>query len=366
MYLKALCACVLLTASVLADEGEFQRLSAQANAARDANNVPQAIALYRQALALNPRWDQGWWYLGTLLYDSDQYTDGRDALRHLLELQPNAGPAWGLLGLCEFETGENDKALADVERGLAASSELQPGMEAVLRFHEALLLTRAGQFDRAIQTYAMLIRRGSRSPELVSAVGLAALRRPMLPKEIPPGQTDLFLSAGKASIFTMSGDLEHAQQALNDLAARFPDASGVHYLRGTFLLVADTAQAVDEFKEELRVNPSNSAAGAMLAWVLLRAGELQTALPYAEKAATLAPDYAIAQFVYGRLLVETGSVERGIERLRAAETIDATFLETHMSLATAYSRIGRTEEARREREISLELSRKEASSLAQR
>jgi tetratricopeptide (TPR) repeat protein len=188
----------------------------------------------------------------------------------------------------------------------------------------------------------------------------------MLPKEIPPEEADLFLSAGKASISTMSGDLEHAQQALNDLAARFPDAPGVHYLRGTFLLVADTAQAVNEFKEELRVNPSNSTAGAMVAWTMLRAGELQTALPYAEKAAALAPSYAIAQFVYGRLLVETGSVERGIERLRAAETIDPSFLEPHLSLATAYSRIGRTEEARGERQVSLELSRKEATAVAQR
>ncbi len=366
MYLKALCACVLVTASLRADEGEFQRLSAQANAARDANEVPQAIALYKQALALNPKWDQGWWYLGTLLYDSDQYKDGRDALRHLVELQPNAGPAWALLGLCEFETGENDKALADLERGLASSSELQPGMDAVLRYHEAVLLTRAGQFDRAIQTYALLIRRGSRSPELVSAVGLAALRTPMLPKEIPPEKADLFLTAGKASISTMSGDLEHAQQALNDLAARFPEAPGVHYLRGTFLLVADTGQAVQEFKQELRVNPSNFAAGAMLGWVLLRAGEFQAALPYAEKAAMLGPNYVIAQFVYGRLLVETGSVERGIERLRVAETIDPSFLETHLSLATAYSRTGRTEDAHRERQISLDLSRKEANSLAQR
>src|SRR5438445_12946054 len=140
MYLKAVCACVLLAVSLRADEGEFERLSAEANAARDANDVPQAVALYKQALALNPKWDQGWWYLGTLLYDSDQYRDGRDALRHVVELQPNAEPAWGLLGLCEFETGENDKALADVERGLASSAELQPGMDAVLRYHEARLL----------------------------------------------------------------------------------------------------------------------------------------------------------------------------------------------------------------------------------
>jgi Tfp pilus assembly protein PilF len=59
-------------------------------------------------------------------------------------------------------------------------------------------------------------------------------------------------------------------------------------------------------------------------------------------------------------------VERGIERLQAARKIDPSFLETHLSLATAYSRIGRTEEARRELQISLDISKKEGSSLAQR
>jgi tetratricopeptide (TPR) repeat protein len=365
MCLRVLCASILLAGMVQADDPAFRDLSGRADAARNANDVPQAVALYRQALALNPKWDQGWWYLGTLLYDADQYTGGRDALSRLVELTPNAGPAWGLLGLCEFETGDYAQALAHIERSLASTSDLQPGMDRVLRYHEALLLTRTGQFDRAVQTYSALIRSGSQSPELVSAVGLAALRTALLPKDIPIGQESLYQTAGKASLFTMSGDLQRAQQTLDDLAARFPDAPNVHYLCGTFLLVADTARAVEEFKRELKLNPSNSAAGAMLAWVLLRDGEINTALPYAEKAATTAPDYAIAQFVYGRLLVETGSVERGIQQLETARKIDPSFLETHLSLATAYSRIGRTEQARREREISLELA-KESSPLAQR
>ncbi len=259
MYPRALCACLLLAGILRADDAAFRDLSARADAARNANDVSQAVALYRQALALNPKWDQGWWYLGTLLYDSDQYKDGREAFKQVTQLRPNAGPAWGLLGLCEFETGDHSDSLTHIERSLASASDLQAGMDGVLRFHEALLLTRTGQFDRAIQVYALLVRGGSRSPELVSAIGLAALRTPLLPKEIPPEKADLFVAAGKASIFTMSGDTQNAQMALNDLAARFPDAAGVHYLRGTFLLVLDTARAVEEFKRELKINPSNFA-----------------------------------------------------------------------------------------------------------
>src|SRR6266496_3039123 len=55
--------------------GGFEMLAAQANQARESNRTQEAIALYRKALGLRPKWDEGWWYLGTLLYDGDSYAD---------------------------------------------------------------------------------------------------------------------------------------------------------------------------------------------------------------------------------------------------------------------------------------------------
>jgi hypothetical protein len=39
---------------------DFATLSAKANAARDANRLDQAGALYKQVLALRPSWTKGW------------------------------------------------------------------------------------------------------------------------------------------------------------------------------------------------------------------------------------------------------------------------------------------------------------------
>src|SRR5260221_9884109 len=47
----------------------FAQLSQQADHARDAENLDQAVGLYRQALALRPQWVEGWWSLGTIYYD---------------------------------------------------------------------------------------------------------------------------------------------------------------------------------------------------------------------------------------------------------------------------------------------------------
>jgi tetratricopeptide (TPR) repeat protein len=341
----------------------FEDLSARATAAREANDVSRAIDLYKQALNLNSQWQEGWWFLGSLSYDSDQYTSGRDALRHFVELNPNAAPAWGLLGLCEFETGEYGKSLDDIRRSLSLGGSHEPQMDQVLRYHEALLLTRTGNFDAALQKYSVFVRAGATSASMMSSVGLAALRAPLLPKEIPPAQQDLFLTAGKAASYTMSGDLKNAQENYEELLVRFPGAANVHYIYGCFLLASDPARAIEQLKLELKANPSNGVGAAMLAWILFRNREFAIALPYAQKAVEEAPTLPMAQLMFGRLLVETGTVEQGIEHLKTAEKMDSTNLEVHLSLATAYSRVGRTQEARRERQISLDS--KEPNSVAQ-
>src|SRR5947209_7114325 len=75
----------------------FEELSAKATAAREANNLPEAVRLYREALELNPKWQPGWWFLGTILYDANDYSGCRGALEHFVELKQDAAPAWGIL-----------------------------------------------------------------------------------------------------------------------------------------------------------------------------------------------------------------------------------------------------------------------------
>lgn len=342
----------------------FEELSSRATAARERNDLSQAVQLYRQALQLNPKWQEGWWFLGSLSYDSDQYAQGRDALRHFVELNATAAPGWGLLGLCEFETGEYTRALADIQRSLSLGGSHEAQMDQVLRYHEALLLTRTGDFDKALQKYAGFVRAGAMNASLFPAIGLAALRTPLLPTDIPAAQQDLFLTAGKAASYTMAGDLKNAEESYRDLLARFPNAANVHYIYGCFLLASDPARAMEELRLELQTTPSNAAAGSILAWMLFRDREFKTALPYAQKAAEQAPGFPMAQLMLGRLLVETGAVERGLEHLKTAEKMDPDDVEVHLALATAYSRIGRTQEARHERQISLNAT-KEPSPVAQ-
>ncbi|MGA3024597.1 MAG: tetratricopeptide repeat protein [Bryobacteraceae bacterium] len=333
----------------------FEQVAAEAEAARDAHDVPRAIELYRSAVALHPDWQAGWWFLGTLLYGSRQYADARNAIQHLADLNHNAGPAWGLLGLCESETGDYVDALRHVQKALTIDGERQSELEDVLRSREALLLTRNGQFDTAIERYVQFLRGGAPSEPLLAALGVAALRWPLLPAEVPAEQQKLIVRAGKAYLAMISADPQAAGKSLRELVEAFPSEPGVHYLYASWLIKSDQDLEIAELKRELSIAPGSAVANQMLAWTLLQHGDIESAFPYAEAAIRANAESPIAQAVWGRVLAETGHVKDAIHYLESSASVDPNNLETRIALASAYGRAGRYQDAMRERREALKL-----------
>src|SRR4051794_15359404 len=105
----------LATASVALPDSPkaFDEIAKEADAARCADRIPDAINLYTEGLHLRPRWSDGWWSLATLLYDQDRFPEAKTAFQRFAATSPKPGVAYSFLGLCEYETHEYDRALAD-------------------------------------------------------------------------------------------------------------------------------------------------------------------------------------------------------------------------------------------------------------
>jgi len=341
-----------------ANLANFSDLATKATAAREANDVPAAIEFYQQALKLNTQWPDGWWFLGSLQYGTAAYPEAEASLSHYLEVNPNAAPALAMRGLCEFETEDYGKSLNDIQRALALGAANQPRNEKILRYHEALVLTRTGRFEDALRSYAFFTHEEDATPELFLALGLAGLRTALLPKELRTDQQELYISAGKAAFDFMKGDKETARAEFQLLFQRVPPVPNAHYLYGYLLYASDPDAAVVEFKKELEVAP-NVAAEVMLAWIPLLRNDGAGALPYARKAVAQDPTLPSAQLVLGRALTETGNTKEGIEHLEKTAQLQPDNLEVHLALAKAYSKSGRKEDARRERLQCLEMTKNE-------
>jgi tetratricopeptide (TPR) repeat protein len=334
----------------------FDALAAKATAAREANDLSAAMDLYRQALAVKTDWAEGWWFLGSLAYDSDQYAAGQEALTEFVKYEDKAA-GWSLLGLCEFETGAYSHSLEHIQHALEMRDGAPPEMIPALRFHEAQLLTNAGLFDQALQKYIWFARRGTSNDTLYSAIGLAALRAPLLPKDIPPDKQELFSIAGTTAYRWMSTDFAATEAGFQTLLERYPSVPNVHYLFGSYLLPSRPDQAMAQFMQELQVNPTSADARAMIALGFVQHEDLNGALPFARQAAAVPSAPPLAHYVYGLILTKTGDVRSGVEHLERAEKLDPANLEYHMALATGYSKLGRAEDSRRERRLSISMAR---------
>ena len=332
-----------------AASGAFDRAAAAATEARAQNRTADAIALYRHAIALRPSWQEGWWFLGELLYDDDQYAEARDSLRRLIALDQTSGPGFALLALCEFETKEYDKSLNHIYQARRIGLGDDPQVRRVVLFHEMLLLTRLREYESAMQVLTSVVKDGGAGPAVIEAAGIAGLRRPIFPEELPPGDKDLIERAGQAVCAMALRDPTQAQNYFAELVAAYPKAPNVHYLYGSFLSATDRDAGLLEYEKELELNPKHTEALATIALEYEARGDLDTAISYARRSVEADGRFFGAHAVLGKLLASAGQVEQGIKELEIARQQAPDSPQVHFSLATAYSLAGKKAEAAQER-----------------
>jgi tetratricopeptide (TPR) repeat protein len=315
---------------------------------------PDAPALYRKALAANPRWENGWWSLGTLEYTGKRYPECRDAFRQLVHLSPKAGLTVTMLGLCEFGAHQEAEAIIHLRDGqdLGVSA---PAIDKVGKYQLATLYVKRGLFEAALAVLAALAQSTDETPAYFSLTGVAALWKPMTPEEVPESDRELVYLAGRAFWYAAQRNAAAASEAMQDLVARYPATPGVHYLYGSYQLGENANQALEEFRAELKISPDHAGAISALAAEYLRRGDAASGLPYARQLVALLPDGLASHALLGRLLAEQGDIQGGVKELEKARAIDPNHPQPHIVLASLYAKLGRKEEAAHERQEFLRL-----------
>lgn len=332
------------------DSPAFTAVAAKAQAAREAGNPDEALRLYAEALRLKPTWAEGWWFTGTLYYEADQYEQGRDAFRHVLSNEPKMATAWGMLGLCEFQTKQYREALAHLQHadslGLGANEEIRD----IVNYHRALLFTREGDFDQGMGLVALAVVRGKDNPLLVEAMGIAALRKPVLPSELPPTEREIVMDVGRALCDGSARRIADATAEFDLILKKYPDTPQLHYLDGLVLITADPDRALEQFKAELAIQPRHAEALYSIAREYDKRSEFAAALPFAKRVVDVNPNFAPGHALLGKLLVDSGSdIALGISEIETSIKMSPANPQNHYVLAMAYAKAGRSADAARER-----------------
>ncbi|HZU27524.1 MAG TPA: tetratricopeptide repeat protein [Bryobacteraceae bacterium] len=350
----------LFSVALCADS--FPDVAARAQHALAEERVPEAIALYERAVILNPGWPEGFWRLGTLLFDTGQFTAARAAFAKFTALEPRAGPGVGMLGLCEFQLKSWTEAANTLEHSRRLGLGTNRDFARRILYSDAILHSKLRRPELALRLLTLLAEQAAADhagadaqravlsdSELIDAIGIAALRMPMLPQDIPPTKTALIRQAGRARVLFEIKDWVAAGKEFNDLVKTWPAEPGVHYLYGLFLLKVHPDDAFAEFRRELELSPGDVDARVQIALVCLNNGDHAQARRYVAEAVRLQPGNFAAHIIYGRVLLALGNIPQAIREAQTAVRLAPRSPEAHLELSRGYARARRTADADRER-----------------
>ena len=336
---------------------EFEKLLKAATEARQAERWDEAVGLYGRLVKLKPDYVEGYWYQGTALYTQDDYPRCKEAFRKVTSLAPKNGAAYAFLGLCEFGLKEYDRSLQHLLQSRIHGIGDVPDLGGVARYHAAILMSRMEQYEQALETLGEFAAEGNDNPRVIEAMGIATLRMPMLPTETPADRREMILMAGRASYLMATRNTAAAERAFEQLATRYPETPNVHYAYGVFLLQEKGEKAIEEFKRELQLQPEHPWSLVQMAFEYLKQGEAAAAVPVAKQAVAAAPNAFPARKALGQALLDSGDVEGAIRELQMGLKLAPDSPGLHFTIARAYQRAGRLEDAAREREEFTRLDR---------
>lgn len=327
----------------------FADLQQRAEQVRQSNNTVEQVLLYRKMVTMRPSWGEGWWYLGTGLYELHRYSDALDAFQHLSKIDLKDGSSHALMGLCDFQLKNYEESLKQLFR--AEQLGMGPNQEMVMtvNYHIVIILNLSGQFEWARDRMAPFSWLADVSDPVIEAVGINTLRMRILPADIPTGKRDLIMKAGRASWEpSLAGHPEQSLQTFQELIGQYPKEPNLHYAYAVRLLDSDPEGALHEFQKELEINPSQVVARVQIIFLKLKQGEADDTLPLAREAVKLAPDYFLAHNALGRTLLAAGQTATAIQELQTAVRLEPQSPENHFDLAEAYRAAGKKIEAEKE------------------
>jgi tetratricopeptide (TPR) repeat protein len=168
-----------------------------------------------------------------------------------------------------------------------------------------------------------------------------------------------------AESLELEGKWDQARQEYEAVLKENPGVPGIHFRLGRMLLskpnpdpqVAEAAKK--EFQEELKIDPSNAGAEYVLGELARQGQDWEQAIQHFSRAAKLDAGFGDAYLGLGQSLISTKKFSEAIEPLESAVKLEPQNPVTHYSLANAYSRAGRKQDAEREFAIHRQMTDKQ-------
>ncbi len=339
-------ACLVLLPGLPAQtQSSTEQLYREARAAVQHGDLALAEQKYLKLTRRTPQDAKAYHNLGAVYFREIKYQEAAAALEKAVQLNPSLPITQVLLGRAYYELRQNSKAATALEAAL----RLKPGdPQATLYLGKAQI--ELGNTQAAVDLLSKLAQTRPADPEVMQALSTAYMKQTMEGMShqgnlAPQSFESLQMEALEAEA---RNDAKAAAEYYRQALEIKPKAPGVHYALGEALMkMGNNIEAAREYQKEVELDPKNSRALWKLGYFTLRA-DPQKAREYLERSVSLEPERAGAVLTYGRALALTGETEQAVAQFLRALQLKPELVTPHYMLATAYRRLGRSEDAKAE------------------
>ncbi len=137
-----------------------EKLLNQGIALLEGGQYDRAIAIFDEALEINPRYAEAYNFRGVAYDEKGQYDQAISDYTKVIELNPRLDKAYMNRGVAYDNKGQYDKAISDYTKAI----EINPSND-IAYSNRGLLYGKKGQYDQAISDYTKVIELNPRSAE---------------------------------------------------------------------------------------------------------------------------------------------------------------------------------------------------------
>lgn len=332
----------------------MSRLSQEGAKALSEHRYADAERAYEQLRDLSPGVAEVQASLGFIYFQQGKFALAVASLRHALNLKPSLPNASVLLAMSLSELGQFEEALPGLERGFKQAADT------VLRRAAGLQLQRAytglERHAEAVNVALRLAQLYPRDPEILyQASRLHANFAYVMLRSlaaVAPDSLWVHLAAGEAN--ESQGSYDAALKEYRAALAIDPKRPGIHFRLGRVLLAraeqgeqgpngaGREAEALNEFAQELRNDPTDANAAYEIAEIYRKAGDLGAARTFFETALKHYPDFEDALVGLGRSLIALQEPKLAIPYLNKAIALNSKSEIAYYQLAQAHRALGDT------------------------
>ena len=274
-------------------------------------------------------------------------------LRAALRLQPGQWRIEGLLGIAQKRNGDpKEEAQIHLERAFSNLDEKNIQIEVGLQLIE--VHAASGQLAKALAVAAKLEELAPQDPRVLFVTHQVSRQR------MYQSLVSMMIVAPDSAEMHMIMAGEHARQWDQAKAiAQYREAIRLNpMLPGAHLELAEqlrtssdpalNAQAEDEFKTAIQMNPYDEMSWRQLGAMMAARSDFKTAEEYYRKALALRPTDSEAKTGLAIVLTSMDQRDEAIPLLESAVKDDPSNVAAHFRLSGLYRRAGRAADAQRE------------------